>query len=278
MSAEISCSIVVGAGLVAVGGALGVVVGAGLLSVGAERDEQAARTASVAMVRTWRFYQSSARSTGPNWVRNYDIGVTRRGAFRGDGGPNCRWALAVCCGTVIETVRAMRGACAAAVLMLSAQLASADPPGASRRLEAVHLGWLHPLAEEKAGNSAMLTIEAGKRFASHLGVAGVVRYAKYAYGKSESDHDRHDIVVGPRIYVEPVPDRLLLGLGAGVLISFGDPIDGGPQGQPVVEAYAGVLLVRLGSDDLEIGVLGGLAVEEDLGWLGVSFGLRRRTW
>lgn len=171
----------------------------------------------------------------------------------------------------------MRGACAAGILILATRLASAEPP---RRLEAVRLGWLHPLAEqEEAGESTQIAIETGRFFAaSHFGVSGLVRYGQYSYGDDEYDHERSDVAVGPRIYVEPVPDTLLLAIGAGVLISFGEPIEGGPQGQVYAEAYAGVLLTRLGDHDLEVGVLGGLAPEEDLGWLGISVGLRRRTW
>jgi hypothetical protein len=171
----------------------------------------------------------------------------------------------------------MRVACVAGVLVVSATIANADPPAASRRLESVQLGWVHELSDEEVGDAGMLSIEAGKLYAPGLGVAGLLRYGKYAYG-DDYDNDRHDILVGPRIYVEPVPDRLLLALGAGVLISLGEVIDHPPQGQPFVEAYAGVLVLRMEQTELEVGLLGGLALDEELRWLGVSFGLRRRAW
>src|SRR5689334_7733106 len=104
----------------------------------------------------------------------------------------------------------MRAACVACVLVLSALSAHADtdPRSASRRLEAVQLGWVHELVDEEAGDATMLSIEAGRFYHPGVGVAGLLRSGIY-------DNDRIDILVGPRIYVEVVPDRLLFALGAG---------------------------------------------------------------
>ena len=179
----------------------------------------------------------------------------------------------------------MRAACVACIVVLSARSpgADADPRGASRRLEAVQLGWVHSLVDEKDGNAATLSIEAGRLFAPGVGVTGLLRSGIYHRLRSESRYEsveekRTDILVGPRIYVEAVPDRLLVALGAGVLISFGEDVDKSPQGQPFVEAYAGVLVLRSEHNELEVGVLGGLALDEELGWLGLAVGVRRREW
>jgi hypothetical protein len=170
---------------------------------------------------------------------------------------------------IVETALAMR--VVACVLILLAARAGADPLGVSRRLEAVQLGWV-------------LSIEAGKLYDYGLGVSGLVRYVKY-YGSRYSgtyarriDDDRIDIFVGPRVYVEAVPDRLLLALGAGILVSLGEVIEDAPQGQPFFEAYAGVSILRSGNTELEAGVLGGLALDESVRWFGLAVGVRRRAW
>jgi hypothetical protein len=167
----------------------------------------------------------------------------------------------------------MRAAGVACVLVLSAPSsgAGADPPGASRRLEAVQLGLVHELAYEGAGNAPMLSIEAGKLYAPGVGVAALLRSGAYENG-------RIDILVGPRIYYAAVPDQLLLALGAGVLLSLGDVVYYGPQGQPFVEAYVGVLGLRSRCNDLEVGVFGGFALDQDLRWIGLAVGMRRRAW
>lgn len=167
----------------------------------------------------------------------------------------------------------MRVACAACVMMMAVLQASAAP----RRLEAVQLGWMHELSNEKTGEAATISIETGRLYTPGLGLTGLLRYQKYDYRVGDHN-DRHDLLVGPRFYVQAVPDRVLLAFGAGLLLSMGSGIEGSPQGQPFVEAYAGLLALRLDKDDLEIGVGGGLALDEELGWVGVALGLRRRSW
>ena len=172
----------------------------------------------------------------------------------------------------------MRLVCVA-MMLAAASDAAADPPRRSRRLEALQLGWMHVLDEERA-DAAMLSIETGTVYDPGVGVAGLLR-AGIFHGSRYSntyardlDEDRIDIFVGPRAYVEAVPERVLLGLGAGVLISMGEVIEDAPQGQPFVEAYAGLRVVGSAHRELEVGALGGLALDEDRYWLGLSIGMR----
>jgi len=169
---------------------------------------------------------------------------------------------------------------AACLLCGLASLARAEPPAAGRRLDAVQVGWVHEKVDREAGDAAMFSLETGRTYGSRLGVAGLVRLAKYdgsRYSTSKDD-DRVDLLIGPRVYVEVVPDRLLFALGTGAMISFGKRVDDGPHGQPFLEAYAGVRVGRLDSDELEVGILGGIAPEEDAAWFGLAVALRRRAW
>lgn len=171
----------------------------------------------------------------------------------------------------------MRTWCGLGVMTLSASLAHGEPSGASRRLDALQLGWMHELSNEDTGEATTISVEVGRLHTPRIGLVGLLRYQKYRYG-NDPDESRHDLLVGPRFYVQAVPDRVLLALGAGVLISMGTAIEEPPQGQPFVEAYAGLLAFRLDQDDLEVGVGGGIALDEELGWVGLSLGLRRRSW
>jgi hypothetical protein len=182
----------------------------------------------------------------------------------------------------------MRPSCAvvAAILSLAAGRVAAEPSAPHRRLEAIQIGVAHhehveivELDNAAIANSPTLSLEAGRFLTPELGLAALVRGQRYfERGPFDFARRRGQVLVGGRVYFQPIEAPLLVALGAGVLVERRSEFQVDYNVEPFVEAYAGWAVLRSRCTDLEVGVNAGYSPHEEYVWLGLAIGVRRRVW
>ena len=167
--------------------------------------------------------------------------------------------------------------------LASASRALGDPsaPAPLRRLEAVQLGFAHhehyDNFETGFGNSPTLSLEGGAFLAPGLGLSLLVRGQRYDDANHFWTVERTEVLLGPRVYFEPIRGRMLAAVGAGLLVTRRKSFDGKDQAvQKFVEVYAGWSVLRSRCTDLEAGVFAGYSPDEEYTWIGLAVAVRRR--